>query len=100
MMGVPRWKSAERPFAHVILDENVTMEALDTTSSICNSMLLNLRCSADLGRKKECAYQVNHTSRAGLLTGLLGEEQETLSSVRCPRGVVVSMLGLLTTEVA
>lgn len=46
-------------------------------------------------------YQVDHASRAGLLTGLLGEEQETLSSVRCPRGIMIRVLnGLLATEVA
>lgn len=35
-----------------------------------------------------------------LLSSLLGEEEETLASVRGPGGVLVGSLGLLATEIA
>jgi hypothetical protein len=47
-----------------------------------------------------CAYQVKDTGGAGLLAGLLSEEQETLPSVGCPSSVVVGEFWLLPAKVA
>jgi hypothetical protein len=44
-------------------------------------------------------YEVDNSSRAGLVGSLLAEVEETLSSVRRPGGVVVRNVWLLTTEV-
>lgn len=47
------------------------------------------------------AYQVEDTVWGGLLSGLLAEEQETLSGVCCPGYVLVGgILDLLSAKVA
>lgn len=46
------------------------------------------------------SYQVDDAVGSGLFGMLLAEEPQTLAGVRCPRGVVVGVLGLLATQVA
>lgn len=50
--------------------------------------------------KQHETYQVDDASRVGLLGSLLGEEQQTLSGVGSPGGVLVGSLWLLATKVA
>ena len=48
----------------------------------------------------ENTYQIDDATWCGFLTGLLGEEQEALSSVRSPGSIVIGSIRLFAAKIA